>query len=344
MKNYKLQFASDNCSGLCPEALDAMFRGNDGYARSYGDDEWTQAAADSLRKVFETDCEVFFVYSGTAANSLALAAMCRSYHSIICHEVSHVETDECGGPEFFTHGAKILTVRADLGKVTPAAAEAVITRRSDIHYPKPEVLSVTQPTERGTIYTIEELEALRELKERYGLKFHMDGARLANALASLDVSPAELTWKVGVDVLCLGGTKNGMAMCEAVIFFDRELAREFDYRCKQAGQLASKMRYISAQWVAVLEDGAWLRHAAAANAMAKELAERLSELDGITLAYPCEANAVFAVMPERVTDGLREKGWYFYNFIASGCNRFMCSWNTEEEAVKALVEDVKKLL
>ncbi len=339
----KLQFASDNSSGLCPEALEAVMRANIGYERPYGDDAWTQAAADALRDVFETDCEVFFVYSGTAANSLALAAMCRSYHSVICHEVSHVETDECGGPEFFTHGAKILTVPGDLGKVDPAAAEALITRRSDIHYPKPEVLSVTQPTERGTVYAIDALLKLKDLKQRYGLRLHMDGARFANALASLNVTPAELTWKAGVDVLCLGGTKNGMAMCEAVIFFDKGLAHEFEYRCKQAGQLASKMRYVSAQWVAVLENESWLRHAAHANAMAEELASGLTEI-GVEIAYPCQANAVFAALPERVSTGLRGKGWHFYNFIASGPSRFMCSWNTESAAIEALVSDIGELM
>jgi len=338
----KLQFASDNCSGICPEALEAVMVANEGPARPYGDDPWTQEAADALRRVFESDCEVFFVYSGTAANSLALAAMCRSYHSVICHEVSHVETDECGGPEFFTHGAKILTVGGDLGKVDPVVADALVTSRSDIHYPKPEVLSVTQPTERGTLYTVEELSRLRDLKEKHGLRLHMDGARLANALASLNVSPAEITWKSGVDVLCLGGTKNGMAMCEAVIFFDRSLAREFEYRCKQAGQLASKMRYISAQWAAVLENGTWLRHAAVANAMAGELAKRLGDI-GVEIVYPRQANAVFAAMPDAVSEGLRKKGWHFYNFIASSYNRFMCSWNTRIEAIEALAEDVKSL-
>lgn len=343
IENYKLQFASDNCSGLCPEALDAIMKSNIGYSRPYGDDAWTQAAADALREVFETGCEVFFVYSGTAANSLALAAMCRSYHSVICHEVSHVETDECGGPEFFTHGAKILTVPGDLGKVDPAAAEALITRRSDVHYPKPEVLSVTHPTERGTLYTIDELLKLKDLKEKYGLRLHMDGARFANALASVNDTPAELTWKAGVDVLCLGGTKNGMAMCEAVIFFDTALAREFEYRCKQAGQLASKMRYIAAQWLAVLEDETWVRHAAHANAMAEELADSLAGI-GVEIAYPRQANAVFAALPERVSAGLRAKGWNFYNFIASGPARFMCSWNTDSAAIDALVTDIKGLM
>jgi threonine aldolase len=343
MNNRKLQFASDNCSGMCPEALDAVMVANTGHARPYGDDAWTQAAADALRTVFETDCEVFFVYSGTAANSLALAAMCRSYHSVICHEVSHVETDECGGPEFFTHGAKILTVGGGLGKVDPAAAEALITSRSDIHYPKPEVLSVTQPTERGTLYTIDELLRLKDLKEKHGLRLHMDGARLANALESLNVTPAELTWKVGVDVLCLGGTKNGMAMCEAVIFFDRALAREFEYRCKQAGQLASKMRYISAQWVAMLESGAWLRHAASANAMARELASRIPGIRGAGLVYPCQANAVFVDMPERMSEGLHARSWHFYNFIEKGHSRFMCSWNTEIGAIDELVADMRDL-
>ena len=236
-------------------------------------------ACDLLRSVFETDCEVFFVFNGTAANSLALASLCQSYHSVICHDYAHVETDECGAPEFFSNGTKILVATGPQGKLDPAEVERVILKRTDIHYPKPRVLSLTQSTEWGTVYTVDELKALTGLAKRHGLAVHMDGARFANAAAALAArgggKPADFTWRAGVDVLCFGGTKNGMDTTEAVVFFNRQLAREFDYRCKQAGQLASKMRFLSAQWVGMLQDGAWLRHAAHANQMAQKLAAAL---------------------------------------------------------------------
>ncbi len=340
----RLQFTSDNYAGICPEALEGMMQANDGYGRAYGDDEWTQTASDRLRGLFETDCEVFFVFNGTAANSLALSALCQPYHSVICHEVAHIETDECGGPEFFSNGTKILTVPGVDGKVDPRAVEEAVTRRSDIHYPKPRALSITQPTEAGTVYSIDELNTLHGLAVRYGLRVHMDGARFANAVASLDVRPADITWKAGVDVLCFGGTKNGMAVGEAVIFFNRELALEFDYRCKQAGQLASKMRFISAPWIKMLENGAWLRHAGYANRCAKKLFGELGKIEGVDIMFPCQANSVFVKMPHEVIGGLRERGWHFYDFIARGNIRLMCSWATRDEDIAQLVEDVRSEL
>ena len=242
------EFASDNYAGVCPEAWQALAAANLGYASSYGDDPWTDRACAELRELFETDCEVFFVLTGTAANSLALASLCHSYHSIVCHEMSHLETDECGAPEFFSNGTKVLLVPGADGKIDLAAVEHAVHKRSDIHYPKPRVLSVTQTTELGTVYSVDELREVGELAHRLGLRLHMDGSRFANAVASLNVRPREITWQVGVDVLCLGGAKNGMALGEAVIFFNHGLAAEFDYRCKQAGQLAAKMRFLSAPW------------------------------------------------------------------------------------------------
>jgi threonine aldolase len=235
------QFASDNYAGACPAALDAMLIANAGSAVAYGDDDWTQRAADCFRTLFATDCEVFFVFNGTAANSLALASLCQSYHSVICSAVAHVETDECGAPEFFSNGSKLLLAPAVDGKLTPDAIRVLATGRSDIHFPKPRVVTITQPTETGQVYTAAEIRAISVVCRELGLKLHMDGARFANACAALDCTPAEISWQSGVDVLCFGGTKNGMAIGEAVIFFDRALAEDFDYRCKQAGQLASKM-------------------------------------------------------------------------------------------------------
>jgi len=343
------QFASDNYAGICPEALQSMQEANAGFVTSYGDDPWTERACEQLRQLFETDCQVFFVFNGTAANSLALASLCRSYHSVICHDLAHVETDECGAPEFFSNGTKLLHVHGPGGKYDLAEVERVITRRSDIHYPRPKVLSLTQATEVGTVYTPDEIRAAGELARRYGMKVQMDGARFANAVASLNVAPADISWRAGVDVLCLGGAKNGMAVGEAVLFFDRELAYEFDYRCKQAGQLASKMRFISAPWIGMLESGAWLNNARQANDCAALLEQQLTGISGIRIMYPRQANSVFVEMPEKVAAVLRSAGWHFYSFIGSGGARFMCSWQTTEAdvlqlsaAVRAAVSDRQK--
>lgn len=337
------QFASDNYAGVCPEAWAAMAEANQGHVRSYGDDRWTQQAADLIRATFETDCEVFFVFNGTSANSLALASLCQSYHSILCHEIAHVETDECGAPEFFSNGTKVLLLEGENGKVSPASIERMVQRRTDIHYPKPRVLSLTQPTELGTVYTPEELKVAGETAKRLGLRVHMDGARFANAVAALGVKPREITWEAGVDVLCLGSTKNGAAVGEAVVFFNHDLAYEFDYRCKQAGQLASKMRFLSAPWVGMLQDGAWLRHAAHANHMAELLEQGLREA-GATLLFPRQVNSVFVQLPQPIIEGLHERGWFFYTFIGKGGCRLMCSWDTTEQDVKDFIADLCDLL
>ena len=338
------QFASDNYAGICPEAWAAMEKANTGHAPAYGNDPWTQEAADLIREIFETRCEVFFVFNGTAANSLALASLCHSYHSILCHELAHVETDECGAPEFYSNGTKVLTVPGANGKVTPDSVERMVKRRTDVHYPKPRAVSLTQATEVGTVYTPDEIKAIWAVTKSLGLRIHMDGARFANSVASLGVKPKEITWQAGVDVLCFGGTKNGTGIGDAVVFFDMELANEFDYRCKQAGQLASKMRYLSAPWVGLLKDGAWLRHAAHANAMAGRLEIRLREFSEIKILFPRQANAVFADLPAQAVNALWERGWQFYTFIGRGGCRLMCAWDTTEADVDAFVADVKSVL
>jgi threonine aldolase len=338
------QFASDNYAGICPEAWAAMEKANMGHAPAYGNDPWTQEAADLIREIFETRCEVFFVFNGTAANSLALASLCHSYHSILCHELAHVETDECGAPEFYSNGTKVLTVPGAHGKVTPESVERMVKRRTDVHYPKPRAVSLTQATEVGTVYTPDEIKAIWAVTKSLGLRIHMDGARFANAVASLGVKPKEITWQAGVDVLCFGGTKNGTGIGDAVVFFDPELAGEFDYRCKQAGQLASKMRYLSAPWVGLLKDGAWLRRAAHANAVAGRLENRLREFSEIRILFPRQANAVFADLPTPAVNALWERGWQFYTFIGQGGCRLMCAWDTTEADVDAFVADVKSVL
>ena len=236
---------------------------------------------------------MYFVFNGTAANALSLASLCNSYGSIITAQEAHVETDECGAPEFFSHGAKLLTAKSPMGKLDVADVERLITHRTDIHYPKPAALSVSQSTELGTLYTHAELQALTSLAHRKGLRVHMDGARFFNALASARCAPADLTWRAGVDVLCCGGTKLGMAVTEAVVFFRRDLGEAFAYRCKQAGQLCSKMRFISAQWLRLLADDTWRKHAEHGNRLASLLARRMTALPCVELLYPVEANHCF---------------------------------------------------
>jgi threonine aldolase len=337
------QFASDNTAGFCPAAWRALEAANAGCLASYGNDPWTARACDLIRDLFEYPADVFFVFNGTAANSLAIAAMCQSYHAILCHELAHVETDECGAPEFFSNGTKLLLLSGDHGKLTPAGITHAVERRQDIHYPKPRVVSVTQATELSTVYTLDELAAIHDACRRHGLRFHMDGARFANAVAALGVPPRRLTWEAGVDVLCLGGTKNGMGVGDAVVFFRKDLAEEFAYRCKQAGQLASKMRYLAAPWVGLLEDGAWLANAQRANAAAARLESGLRGIAGVEVLGQREANAVFARLPEPLAAGLRAHGWRFYDFIGSGGCRFMCSWSTTDADIDALLEDTRRL-
>lgn len=340
-------FASDNTAGIAPEAMAALAAANAGTASSYGDDEWTLRAKELLRGVFGTGCEVFFVFNGTAANALALAALCRSHHSILCHECAHVDTDEGGAPEFFTGGSKVVTVPGPHGKLQPAGLEPVFSRGHGVHYPKPGALSLTQSTEWGTVYTPAEVRALCAVAKAHRVGVQMDGARFANAAAALaarGATPADLTWRAGVDVLCLGGTKGGLNTTEAVLFFDPELAREFDCRVKQAGQLASKMRFAAAQWVGVLEDGAWLRHAAHANAMAQRLAAALRPLPPVRFLAEPEANGVFVELPPGTAERLWAQGWHFHRFIGEHGYRLMCSWATRPETVDRFAADLRAAL
>lgn len=337
-------FASDNYSGCCPEVMQVLNACNDGSEAAYGNDRWCAEACDRIRALFDHDCDTYFVFNGTSANSLALASCCQSFHSIIVHEKAHVETDECGAPEFFSNGSKLLLASGAEGKLDPSAVDRLVRMRKDIHYPKPAGLSVTQSTELGTVYRPEELRVLSGLAKEHDLRLHMDGARFANALAHLGGSPADITWKAGVDVLCFGGTKQGMPMGEAVVFFNRELGKDFDRRCKQAGQLASKMRYLAAPWTVMLEDGLWLRYASHANACARRLGRELSALPGVELLFPVQANEVFVELPPPLFEGLRKRGWVFYAFIGEGGSRFVCSWACQDAWIDALLADARECL
>ena len=340
-------FASDNTAGLAPEALAAFVSANAGTAPSYGHDDWTRRAQELIRGIFETECEVCLVFNGTAANALALAVLCRGYHRVICHEISHLDTDEGGAPEFFTGGAKLVPVAGPHGKLRPADVARAALKRTDVHYPKAGALSLTQSTEWGTLYTPDEVHALCATAKEHGLAVQMDGARFANAAAALaprGVRPADFTWRAGVDVLSFGGTKNGMNTAEAVVFFNRDLAREFDRRVKQGAQLAAKQRFAAAQWVGMLETGAWLRHAAHANAMTQRLAGRLRPLPQVRFIAEPEANGLFVELPPAAVAALWARGWHFHRFIGEHGYRLMCSWATAAETVDRFAAELQAAL
>lgn len=337
----RYEFESDNTAAICPEAWAALAEANSESAASYGDDKWTERVSQLVREIFETDCEVFLVFNGTAANSLALAHLCRSFHSVLCHEHSHIETDECGAPEFFSGGSKLLPISGADGKLDLAGIEATIVRQHGVHSPKPRVISLTQSTELGTVYRREEIERIAEFARQRSLLLHMDGARFANAVAALDCAPKAITWEAGVASLCFGGTKNGTAAGELVIFFQKELAREFEYRAKQAGQLASKMRFLAAPWAGLLHNGVWLENARRANRRAKELAEKLAATLGLEPVFPCEASAVFLRLPEQLVSQLHGRGWHFYKFVEPDVYRLMCSWSVTEKEIDDFIHDVK---
>jgi threonine aldolase len=336
------QFASDNNAGICPPALAKMIEANAaGHVSGYGDDRWTAEAARRISELFGRECAVFFVFNGTTANALALAHLCRSYGAVICHGGSHVAEDECSAPEFFSGGAKLLTTDGPLGKVKPDDIDRLGRQTGRVHGNKPAAVSLTQSTEVGTVYTPAEIAAVTERARVHGLKVHMDGARFANAVARLGCAPADIAWRAGVDVLSFGGTKNGLGLGEAVVFFDPALASEFQWRVKQGGQLNSKMRLMTAPWIGLLDGDVWLANARHANAMADRLARQLAEVPSIRLMFPVEANAVFVDMPPAIQAAVREKGWRFYTFLGeTGC-RLMCAWDTTPETVDRFARDVR---
>lgn len=334
------QFASDNTAGICPEAWSALAAANTGHVPSYGQDRWTERAVELIRELFDRpDAQVFFVFNGTAANALSVAALCQSYHGIICHEQSHLQVDECSAPEFFSHGAKLMTVPGAAAKLTPTGVAGALGRKDDVHAPRPRAASISQSTEWGSVYSTAELADLGACARANELKLHMDGARFANALAGAGCTAAALSWRAGVDVLSLGGTKCGLNTTEAVVFFDPQLAAQFDYRCKQGAQLASKMRFQTCQWVGVLEQGAWLRHARHANAAARELADALARVAGVRALRPVEANAVFIELPSAAAERMAALGWHFYRMGDAGY-RLMCSWATRSEDIARFVSDL----
>ncbi len=338
-------FASDNTAGICPEAIAAINAVNEGHTTSYGEDELTTQAKRAIQEVFETECEVFFVGSGTVANALSLSALARNYQSILCHDAAHLNTDEGGAVEFFTGGAKVISLPGTPdAKLLPEEIEDTMSRIHgvNVHSPKPAVLSLTQATEFGTVYSTNEIQALSETARRHRLALHMDGARFANATAALgasDLSPADITWRAGIDVLSFGGTKNGMQSTEAVVFFNRTHAQDFECRVKQSGQLTSKLRFAAAQWLGMLSDGAWLRHATHANAMARRLSAGMTDIPDCQIQFPVETNGIFIKLPPKLFAGLEALGWHFYPFYAKDVYRLMCGWNTSAQDVDRFIAE-----
>lgn len=311
-----MNFASDNASGASRKIMEAIVAANSGYALPYGADDWSKAAEEKISEVFERDCAVFLVPTGTAANALALAAFTPPYGAVFCHEDAHVMDDECGAPEFFTAGAKLVGISGSLGKIGVEGLAATLAAypRGLVKQVQPATLSLSQATESGTLYSCAEISALAAMAHEKAVAVHMDGARFANAIVSLGVTPAEMTWKSGVDVLSLGGTKNGALMCEAVVFFDRDRAADFLFLRKRGGHTVSKGRFLAAQMMAWLEDGHWIDLARHANAQAKALADGLASITGVRLPWQVQANEVFAILPPAVDAALREAGGQYYDW------------------------------
>ncbi len=336
-------FASDNHAGVHEEVLQAIAKANSGHVHSYGDDVYTEEAVEVLRRHFGADAEVFFVFNGTGANVTALAALTRSFDAVICAETSHLNIDECGAPEQIG-GVKLLTLPTTDGKLTPEAVAAKLTGRGDEHQVRPRVVSITQTTELGTVYTPEEMAALANCVHEKGLYLHVDGARFANAAAALGVELRAISADVGVDVLSFGGTKNGLMLGEAVVFFDKNLAEDYRYTRKQGMQLASKMRFVAVQFSALLGGDLWRRSAEHANAMAGLLESQVRSLPGIEIIQQRQANAVFVRLPKEIIPVLQQQ-FFFYEWDAkSGEVRWMTAFDTRAEDVEKFVACIKKML
>ncbi len=334
-----MNFASDNTVGASPTILEAICTANDGATMPYGNDEMTNRVEARIQEIFETDAAVFLVATGSAANSLALSVMTEPHGGVLCHWKSHIYEDECGAPEFFTNGAKLIPVSGAAGKLDldDLTAKAKYGR-GDVHMVQPSVVGITQVTEIGTVYSLDEIDTISRIAHANEMTVHMDGARFANALVGLGCTPAEMTWKAGVDALSFGATKNGALAAEAVVFFDRELARQFAFRRKRGGHLFSKMRFLAAQMEAYLNDDLWLANAGHANAMAKRLADGLAAVPGITLSESVDANMVFPRLSPGVIDGLHGDGFLFYDDRwDAGVVRLVTSFETTAQSVDALI-------
>ncbi|HYH86014.1 MAG TPA: low specificity L-threonine aldolase [Pyrinomonadaceae bacterium] len=337
----KRGFASDNNAGVHTRVMEALLSANGGHVLAYGDDEFTEAAEARFREQFGEGIEVFFVFGGTGANVTGLAAITRPHEAIVCAETAHINVDECGAPERFA-GCKLLALATTDGKLTPAEVEPLLARAGDQHHVQPRVVSISQATELGTVYTDAEIKALADFARTRGMLLHVDGARIANAAAHLGVSLRELTTEAGVDVLSFGGTKNGMMYGEAVVFFDAGRARDFKFTRKQGAQLPSKMRFIAAQFDALLAEDLWLQNAAHANRMARLLASELERIPRVKITRRVEANAVFALIPREQVASIQKRFFFYVWNEETSEVRLMCSFDTTEGDVLELVSVIKE--
>ena len=335
---------SDNQAGAHPKVLDAMVSASSGLVSAYGEDRLTEGLTRRFSEIFEIECEVFLVATGTAANSLILSAMCPPWGAVLCHEGAHIINDENTAPEFFTGGARQIGVPGELGKHWHDAirAQVELAQLHGVHNVKPTAISLTNATEQGTVLKPAEVAAYGELAKELNLGLHMDGARFSNAVVGSGASPADLTWRSGVDVLTFGATKNGAIAAEAVVFFNDRFSEDFAYRRKRAGHLWSKHRFLAAQFDAFLADDLWLDNARHANALAARLANGLSQLPGVTLPWPTEANEVFPVLPEAMDQALEAAGFVYYPWpMVHGMKRFVTSFVTAPEDIDRLLAVAK---
>ncbi|MBV9183072.1 MAG: low specificity L-threonine aldolase [Acidobacteria bacterium] len=336
-------FASDNNAGVHPGVLKFIAAVNQGHAVGYGDDAYTDRAVRQFKRHFGKDIEVFFVFNGTGANALGLRALTNSYHAIICAQAAHIYVDECGAPEKFT-GCKLLPVRTENGKLTVEAVRAAYHGIGDQHHVQPRVISITQASEVGTVYRPEEIRSLAQFAHQHGMFLHADGARIANAAASLKQNLRAATSDLGIDVLSFGATKNGGLGADAVVFFDARLAADFRFYRKQGMQLASKMRFLSAQFAALFEGDLWLRNAQHANRMARLLEGKLRRNPNIKIVYPVEANGVFAQIPASAIAKLQKRYFFYLWDDEQSVVRWMCSWDTSEQDVEQFVNFVNQIV
>ncbi len=339
----KRGFASDNNAGVHPEILKYLEVVNEGHAVGYGDDPVTEGAIALFRQEFGEDIDVFFVFNGTGANVLALSSLTHSFNSVICVETAHIQVDECGAPEKFT-GCKLLPVPSSDGKITPESIKKHLHGFGFEHHAQPGIISISQVTELGTLYSVDEIKAITNLAHEHGMYVHMDGARIANAAVALNLPFKSFTKDAGIDVLSFGGTKNGMMMGEAVVFFNPELTKNTKYIRKQSAQLFSKMRFVSGQFLAYFYNDLWKKNALHANKMATILRSDIEKLGKIKFTQPTEANGVFAIIPPEIIPQL-QKEYFFYEWNESRSEvRWMTSFDTTEEDVKGFVETLKRLL
>ncbi len=333
-------FASDNNSGVHPAVMEQLQRVNVDHVIGYGDDLYTERAIALLQKEFGAESDIYFVFNGTGANVLGLKAITSSYHSILCAETAHLNVDECGAPEQY-NGCKLQTVATEDGKLTVEPLKRFLHSEGFQHHVQPRVISISQVTELGTVYKPAEIAELASFAHQHGLYLHMDGARLANAAASLGLSLRELTADVGVDVLSFGGTKNGLMFGEAVIFFDKKLSSAFKFIRKQGMQLASKMRFVAAQFEALFTDQLWLKNAQHSNTMAQKLALKISEIPEITLARPVEANSLYVILPPQLIAPLQKEYFFYVWNEAQSEVRWITSFDTTEEDLNRFVDTIK---